>query len=173
LQISEEVFERQWGASQLGAYVGGEVYKASTLLAKSPYHRTQFTSDLIGRLVRDVSVNKCCDYPIFWQVRPSIGEFAAIESLKSICLTQLINSDKFLAEKRRAKHLISRIFEALRESGSDLLPEDWRVVYGLYRDDEVQRNRVICDFVSGMTNSYCIEFYERLYGVRPPSIHKP
>jgi len=173
LHISEEVFRRRWTASELGAYVGGEVYRTSVLLAKSPYHRTQFTSDLIGRLVRDVSVNKCCDNPIFWQVRPSIGEFGAIESLKSICMTQLINSDKFLAEKNRARHIISRIFFALRESGSDLLPEDWRLVYRLYQDDEVQRNRAICDFVSGMTNSYCIEFYERLYGVRPPSIHKP
>ena len=173
VQISDRVFSREWSAADLGVYVGGEVYRASNLLARSSYHRTQFTSDLIGRFVRSVNVRKAGEDPTFWQVRPNVGEFAAIETLKAICMNLLIRTDKFLAEKRRSRHIITRIFEALRDAGPDLLPEDWKLVYDHYRDDEILRNRTICDFVSGMTNTYCVEFYERLFSVRPPSIHKP
>jgi dGTPase len=82
-------------------------------------------------------------------------------------------SDKFLAERRRAKHVIENLFNALLESGSDLLSDEWRLVYEFYRDNDDEKRRTICDFVSGMTNRYCVEFYERLFGPRPPSIHKP
>jgi dGTPase len=173
LKITNTVFERSWSGSELGAYVGSEVHKASTVLSKSSYQRTQFTSDLIGQFVRSVNVYKKGPDPVFWQVRPSVGEFAAIETLKAVAMNLLIRSDKFLAEKHRAKHIITSIFNALKESGSELLPQDWKEVYDHYRDDEGQRLRTICDFVSGMTNRYCVEFYERLFSVRPPSIHKP
>jgi dGTPase len=150
-----------------------EVYRASNLLARSSYHRTQFTSDLIGRFVRSVNVRRVGEDPAFWQVRPNVGEFAAIETLKAICMNLLIRTDKFLAEKSRSRHIITCIFEALQDSGRDLLPDDWKIIYDHYRDDVTLRNRTICDFISGMTNLYCVEFYERLFSVRPPSIHKP
>ena len=149
------------------------MYGASKLLAKSSYHRTQFTSDLIGFFINKVEVSKTSSDPIFWQVRPSIDAFVAIETLKMICYTQLIISDKFLAERRRADHILGRLFNALAKSGNDLLTEDWRIVYDFYREDELQQRRVICDFLAGMTNRYCIEFYQRLFGLEPPSIHKP
>ena len=173
LNIPNSVFDRQWSGTDLGAYVGAEVHRASTLLSKSSYHRTHFTSDLIGRFVRSVNVYKKGADRVFWQVRPSVGEFVAIETLKAVAMNFLIRSDKFLAEKHRAKHIITNIFNVLKESGSELLPQDWKEVYDHYRDDESQRVRTVCDFISGMTNGYCVEFYERLFSVRPPSIHKP
>jgi dGTPase len=170
----KDVFERNWrDAPELGASVGGQVYEQSRLLAKSPYHRTQFTSDLIGRWINSVEVIEDDDDPTFWRVRPSIDAFIAIESLKTICYTTLIRSDRFLAERHRAKHIIGGIFDAIYDSGSDLLPADWRAIYDYYRDDPQLKPRVICDYIAGMTNRYCIEMYERLFGAEPPSIHKP
>jgi len=96
-----------------------------------------------------------------------------VETLKLITFTQLIQSDKFLAEGRRAQHILERIFTALVESGANLLPSDWRAVYKAYQDDEPGKKRAVCDFISGMTNRYCLEFYARLFGPEPPSIHKP
>jgi dGTPase len=173
LELDAGVFGRPWRVENLAAYVGGEVHRASTLLAKSSYHRTQFSSDLIGYLITKVEVSKQADNPVFWQVRPTLDAFGVIESLKMICITHLIQSDKFLADRRRARHIIKNMFEALIESGSDLLPADWRIIYNFYRDDEIQKWRTICDFIAGMTNRYCIEFHERLFGIEAPSIHKP
>jgi dGTPase len=173
LNLDDSVFRREWSTEELATSVGGEVYRASTLLAKSPYHRTQFTSDLISLLINKIEVSKVTDSPIFWQTRLTIDAFIAVEALKMICYTQLISSDKFLAERRRAKFILQNIFDALVESGSNLLPNDWRVVFDFYKEDEVQKYRTVCDFVSGMTNRYCKEFHERLFGMEPPSIHKP
>ena len=170
----EDVFTRSWAdGAELGASVGGQIYEQSRLFSKSPYHRTQFTSDLIGRWINSVKVIEDEDDPTFWRVRPSVEAFIAIESLKTICYTTLIRSDRFLAERRRAQHIIGSIFRAIDESGSDLLPNDWRAVYDHCRDDPQLKARVICDYIAGMTNRYCIETYERLFGADPPSIHKP
>lgn len=163
----------EWSAESLGTLVGGAVYRASALLAKSTYHRTQFTSDLIGLLVSKVEVSKSATNPVFWQARPSLEAFKAIETLKMICFTQLIESDKFLADRSRAKHILRSVFNELVSSGDRLLPPDWRAVYECYKDDPTERRRIACDYISGMTNRYCIEFYKRLFDPEPPSIHKP
>jgi dGTPase len=174
LQIDEShIGSRDWSGEDLATYVGGEVFKASTLLAKSSYHRTQFTSDLIGFLINKVEIAEFAENPVFWQARLQLDAFKAVETLKLITFTQLIQSDKFLAEGRRAQHILERIFTALVESGANLLPSDWRAVYKAYQDDEPGKKRAVCDFISGMTNRYCLEFYARLFGPEPPSIHKP
>ena len=173
LDLDPKVFEREWSTASLATYVGGEVHRTSMLLAKSGYHRTQFTSDLIGHLISRIEVSRLASSPIFWQVRPTIDAFVAIETLKMICYTQLISSDKLLADRRRAKFILESIFTTLIKSGGDLLPNDWRVVYDFYKTNNLQKHRVACDFLSGMTNRYCIEFYKRLFGTEPPSIHKP
>src|SRR5262249_38179501 len=129
LELDSATFERNWTQEGLATYVGGEVYRRSMFLAKSPYHRTQFTSDLIGLLINNVEVAELGDNPIFWQVRPELGAFTAIETLKMICYIQLISSDKFLAERMRVKFILENIFCALIESGNRLLPSDWRLVY--------------------------------------------
>jgi dGTPase len=155
--------------------VGGDFFRRSELIAKSPYQRTDFTSDLIGFFINNVEVVRHkTDNPIFWEVRPSFENFLQIETLKEITSTQLIHSDKFLSERQRANYIITRIFNALKASGKDLMTSDWRAIYDHYKDDDPrQLKRTVCDFISGMTNSYCIEFYQRLFGTQPPSIHKP
>ena len=65
------------------------------------------------------------------------------------------------------------IFTALmnrNKKGQDLLPEDYRKLYDENPDD---RDRIICDFISGMTDRYAIEFYCRLFSENPQSIFKP
>ena len=164
---------RSWTGEELATFVGGEVYKKSALLAKSSYHRTQFTSDLIGFLIQKVEVARIGENPVFWQARLELDAFKTVETLKMMAFMHLIRSDKFLAEGRRAKHVLERIFETLKDSGSDLLPADWRLVFDHYRDDEHGKMRTVCDFVAAMTNRHCLEFYARLFGPEPPSIHKP
>jgi len=154
-------------------YIGSEIHRFSQYMATSPYLRTEFTSELIGLLVRKIEVIEDDSNPIFWTVRPKIDAFTLIESLKQICFTQLIETDRFLAEKHRAKHILGHLFHAIKETGSSLLPPDWREIYEYYRDDSMERSRAICDFLSGMTNRYAVEFHNRLFGYQPPSIHKP
>ena len=72
----------------------------------------------------------------------------------------------------RGKDIITNIFRAIdKEKGNLLLPDDYRNLYE--KTNGVQRKRVICDFIAGMTDRYAWEFYNRLFGTDPISIHVP
>jgi dGTPase len=162
-----------WYMQDLLTYWASDTERASQLLAKNDYGRGEFTADRLFQLMNSVKLHRDSDNPVLWQVRPSIQAFQEIETLKLVNYEVLIRSDKFLAERFRAREILGKIFDALVESGRDLLPTTWREVYHFYRDDELLKRRTICDFISGMTDRYCVEFYTRLFGTAPPSIHKP
>lgn len=47
------------------------------------------------------------------------------------------------------------------------------MLYQRLASDAVNRNRVICDFIAGMTDSYAMKFYARLKSENPETIFKP
>ncbi|MDO9508061.1 MAG: hypothetical protein Q7I97_01740 [Thermovirgaceae bacterium] len=52
------------------------------------------------------------------------------------------------------------------------MPEDFREAIEKASEDW-EKERIICDFVSGMTDRYALEFYCRLFSENPESIFKP
>jgi len=71
----------------------------------------------------------------------------------------------------RGKEIVRELFNILMEGGIDLLPPDYGILYASVAEDEKQR--VICDFIAGMTDRYAVEFYGRLRSVEPQTIFKP
>ena len=181
LRVFQGIFDsgarpRQMTPSEVGAgIITGESEQASQLLAKNEYGRNEFTAVRLFKLMNGVEIDdkEFPNNPALWRVRPSLKSFQEIETLKLINYEVLIRSDKFQAERHRARTILKGIFDALVKSGQDLLPNDWREIYRFYRSDENRKRRTICDFISGMTDRYCVEFYTRLFGTSPPSIHKP
>ena len=57
------------------------------------------------------------------------------------------------------------------KDGFRLLPDDYQGVFLSISDDE--KERVICDFIAGMTDRYALEFYGRLTSENPQTIFKP
>ena len=53
-----------------------------------------------------------------------------------------------------------------------LMPEDWRNLIEANDDNDDWKARTICDYIAGMTDSYCVEYYERILGRAGPSIQK-
>jgi hypothetical protein len=64
LEIDPSVFSRKWTTDGLATFVGGEVHRSSMLLARYPYHRNQFTSDLIGYFINTIEVSRATDNPM-------------------------------------------------------------------------------------------------------------
>ncbi len=86
---------------------------------------------------------------------------------------KLIMSPRLKVAEHRGKNVLKTIFETLSGLGGHrLLPEDWGLLFTSIDDLDWQK-RVICDFIAGMTDRYCVEFFERLTSAEPPSIHKP
>jgi dGTPase len=119
-----------------------------------------------------VDLNKA--HPQLSRIKMAPSEFKVMELLKTVSYEALIGSPRLKMAERRGSAIIKEIFRTLADEseGRRLLPEDWSEVYFGFKADDM-RKRTICDFIASMTDRYCVEFYSRIVGLNPPSIHKP
>ena len=96
-----------------------------------------------------------------------------VEVLKIFNYEATISSPKLRVAEFRGKEIVTTIFETLSTNGKgiQLMPYDFQELYNSVRNDNKQR--VICDYIAGMTDRYCIEFYGRLKSMSPETIFKP
>lgn len=147
------------------------LHNFSQCIAKNGYDRTHLTSYLVGKFIRDVDfkVNDCLPLS---EVFLSEETRIAVEVLKKISYISLINSSRLKVSEYRGKQIVKEIFESIDSNGSELLPPDYRSLHDSLSDDD-DKKRIICDFVSGMTDRYALEFYARLKSVNAETIFKP
>jgi len=156
--------------------VSRRVYHRSRILAGTGYYRTALTSKFVHEFICDVEFTKNTTFPSLSKVRLKIDTFKEVELLKKFAYKSLIMSPMLKMAENSSGSIIERIFHTLVDAktgaGRRLLPTDWREVYfGI--SDPSWRMRTVCDFIASMTDRYCLEFYSRITGSNPPSIHKP
>lgn len=159
---------------EYNAAVVSVVSSASENLCKNGYFRSEFTSQLVGRFIRAVEVTKFDEKrPALSKVRMNIDAFIAVEMLKTVAFDAVIMSSRLKSAENRGRSIIAQIFKELKhDDGYLLMPEDWRLLVELNPGDTEWKMRAICDYVAGMTDSYCVEFYDRILGRSSPSIQK-
>lgn len=140
-------------------------------LCNNGYYRTAFTSDLVGQCIQNIEFFGDEDFPHQSVVRLKIDTFKKVETLKRFAFGLLIESPRLKMAEHRGRQIIEKIFITLCD-GPELLPKDWSELYHL-KDDVTWHSRVICDYISGMTDRYCVEIYSRLTGENPMTIWKP
>ncbi|KRH99547.1 hypothetical protein AO057_03205 [Curvibacter sp. PAE-UM] len=140
-----------------------EQYTTSKMLASDAKMRSEFTSELIGRFMRGVSVTHGTGADIkFSKVEVAREIRIKIESLKHLNFLLMIMSPRLKVVEYRGYEVVKTIFETLdSEEGHLLLPDDLQVMFGRLTDTD-SKKRLICDFVAGMTDRYAVEFYSRL-----------
>lgn len=135
----------------------------SNLIASQGYLRASFTSSLVKKFLKGISVRvptrgKEC----FAQVSLDRNTRLEIEALKHLNYELMIMSPRLKVVEYRGYDLIKTIFKTLdSKNGFLLLPEDYRSMYTRLKSIPA-RKRLICDFVAGMTDRYAAEFYGRL-----------
>ncbi|MFW5990893.1 MAG: deoxyguanosinetriphosphate triphosphohydrolase family protein [Candidatus Nanoarchaeia archaeon] len=142
---------------------------ASDKIAKDSKYRMDFTSRLVKKFMGGIQVER--PHNSFSKVKFTKKIEEKILVLKSIAYLSLIKSPDFSIVAKRGKEIINYIFQKLVENPS-MLPEDKKKIYDMY-DLDYYKYRVISDFVSAMTDRYCVEFYSRLKSTNPQSIFKP
>ncbi|SFJ32695.1 anti-phage deoxyguanosine triphosphatase [Thermoflavimicrobium dichotomicum] len=85
-----------------------------------------------------------------------------LNQLREIVAEYVINSHKVQTVNWRGSFILKRLFEAIMNE-TRLLPEKDRLKMTPEIHDE-QRARIICDYLSGMTDSFALRMYERLFG---------
>ena len=143
-------------------------------IARNAYYRTDFTSKLVGRFVRAVSIdNVNSGIPALSTVKFDKSCALDVEILKNIIYESQILSTKLQVASYRSKEIVEHIFDVLDgKDGSKLLPKDFKIIYDALKNRS-DRKRLICDFIAGMTDRYAIEFYGRLTSENPQTIFKP
>jgi dGTPase len=158
-------------AEEIAVINSTQVYSRSSELCDDGYLRAEFTSKLVNLLMQGVEFFQNREIPALSTVKFDLRTFRIVEVLKRVAFTTIIDSNRLKMAEHRGTEIIKQIFEALikPEQGKKLLPKDWRVIY----ECSEFRHRAVCDFIAGMTDRYCIEFYSRLVGINAPSIQKP
>lgn len=98
-----------------------------------------------------------------------------VEILKHIVYESQILSSKIQIDAYRSKEIIGKIFNILiddKEEGFMFLPKDFKTIYQALKTLG-DKQRLVCDFIAGMTDRYALEFYGRLFSENPQTIFKP
>lgn len=147
--------------------------KTSLNLANDGYIRGVFTSDLIRQAVESVVFELNKKFPSQSTVRLKNDALIRVEVLKHLNYESQILSPRLKVPAFRGKEIVKTLFDIFSTpEGWHLLPADVQVVYRA-SNNPTQKNRCICDFISGMTDRYAIEFYGRLKSEKPETIFKP
>jgi dGTPase len=135
--------------------------------------RTKFTAERIGRLIGSVEFTPNDSHPAFSTVHLTRDALIQVEILKHLNFELIIRSPRLAVVEHRGKDIVRDIFQALRQSDASLLPDDWKERYRSAKDVSVPATqRVVCDFIAGMTDRYAIEFHSAIAG-EGASIFKP
>lgn len=160
--------------SRMAATVSTKVFSRSHTLSDNGYLRAEFTSKMVHDAMEGIEVQVDDKVPALSRVRFTPSAFKVVEVLKRITRESVIQQHRLKMTERGGREIVRSIFEVLltEHHGRQLLPDDWKEAY--FSSDEVaHRRRVVCDFIAGMTDRYCLEFYNRLQGVNAPSFFKP
>jgi dGTPase len=114
--------------------------------------------------------NSGCEHPLLkFEVKLASNVEALREEIFNIVLNKVILDENVQQLEFKGQKLIIELFQALATDPERFLPkptlERWKkAATNLPNKEKKQAQmRVICDFVSGMTDDYATKFYEKLF----------
>ncbi|MDB6177607.1 deoxyguanosinetriphosphate triphosphohydrolase [Paracoccus sp. Z330] len=94
-------------------------------------------------------------------IRFSKPLYQNIKAIKSFLFTRMYRAPSVVDERVRVTNIVNRMFPLFLNDPAQL-PEGWRAAAELATDD-IQRARVVLDYVAGMTDRYAISEDQRLF----------
>src|SRR5262249_30177402 len=146
------------------------VHHAAMKLTRNGYLRSFFTSRLVRQAIEGIELDFNPRRPVLSTVRLNDDAKRRVEVLKHFTYEATIQSNRVTVSQFRAKEILHTIFDAL-SNDQRLLPDDARAIHTRVRGSD--KDRVICDFIAGMTDRYAVEFYGRIRSENPQTIFKP
>lgn len=85
-----------------------------------------------------------------------------LDVLKGITTRYIIKSQSGQTIEYKGRHVVSKLFEAFSSDPEMLMPKDF---VGVYKKQETvtDQMRVICDYISGMSDAFAGKIYSRLF----------
>ncbi|WP_323079646.1 anti-phage deoxyguanosine triphosphatase [Klebsiella quasipneumoniae] len=138
-----------------------DFYNAN-LFDGSNKERKHAISKLVGYFISSIYVerNDVFDTPLLMlKATQDNDSMSILKALKKFVMNRVIKTPEVQVLEYKGQQIILRIFEVLRENPNRLLPKN---TLSAYKNAE-NKNRVLCDYISGMTDSYATKLYHKLF----------
>ena len=83
----------------------------------------------------------------------------ALEIIKDFVVNNVIKQPEIQILDYKGQEIVIKLFEILSSNAKNLLPKS---TYNQY-EKAANKNRVICDYISGMTDAYASRLYHKLF----------
>lgn len=158
------------------------LWQYSQDIARNGYFRTAVSSTLLREFSHGIIARYNPDEPALSTVNLKEDVRVKVSILKHFCYQAVISSPRMRIVEFRAREIVKVLFETLVERAEkdktirilkELLPRDYQSIVDGFSGDERMQVRTVCDFISGMTDRYALEFYGRIKSENPATIFKP
>ena len=146
---------------------------------ESKASRKQLTSLLIGRYIKSTDrqirgelVRDAISERYLYKLVKPIDYEVEVALLKTLVWKLVIDSTQVRTLEEKAKHIIRCLFEKFvdEDKAKYLLPDDWKELVSEV-DSKENKARVVCDYISGMTDDFAQKTYARLFLPNQGSIY--
>lgn len=139
-------------------------YDENTIIKlKSLREPKKFISVSVGFLIHNIEIEKNevefdCPY-LQYKVRLNAQAKAALDEFTRIVWDNIILSPHNLEVVKRGQIVVCSLFDAFIKN-QDHLPKSTKKKY----ESAENKHRVICDYISGMTDRYALKMYSKIFG---------
>ncbi len=112
------------------------------------------TRQRLDHLIHDVITNSM-DSP---DIRMSDEVFQAMIELREFLFTNVYKNPVAKSEEVKAKRMIAQLFEYYMENSADIPEKFHRMI-----DEGEKKDRVVADYISGMTDQYAVQKYSEYF----------
>ncbi len=137
-------------------------FYTSKLFSESSKDRKHAISKMVNYFISNITIIEKNDAS-----SPFIKYNATMSNSAALCLARLKNfiremvicTPQVRSLEFKGQLIISKLFSVFLEAPQDLLPKN---TYEAYKNSQT-KERIICDFIAGMTDSYAARMYRRLF----------
>lgn len=140
---------------------------ANQLFSEESYERKKAIGGLVHQFilkteVKRSSMSSATTALIKWNAYMDDNHRALLDHIFDLVKTKVIKTPNVQQLEFKGQKLVIELFDALSSDPERLLPSSTRKRY-VSGESAGQKNRVICDYISGMTDEYATRLYEKIY----------
>ena len=142
---------------------------ANKLFSRDTHERKQTIGHIVGSFIAGVEIKEepVLKHPLFrYRAELDFGKRNALDALTEIVANRIVKSPLVQQLEFKGQKIVTELFHAFHTDPNRLLEESARKRI----DDGDQKQRVICDYIAGMTDDYAIRRYRQLFVPRAGSV---
>lgn len=136
------------------------------LFSREGYKRKRVVGDFVNKMIVNTEAIKpgnIFEHELLaYQAVLSNNAKCFLEKLGELVVNKVIRNTNVQLLEFKGQRIIVELFEALSSDSERLLPSSTKILYEA-ASDENAKQRVLCDYIAGMTDVYATKLYEKIF----------